>query len=612
MKKTSFVILSMILSASFLQSEAGEILYTYAGTDSDKISFYGKGKAERYDVCIPLSFKDLENYKIKSIRAYINPDSQPSESSVWIASSLENKPEINPQILNESVTPQEAEYAGEKFKMLEYVPSSPIAVSELPIYVGYSVDIPDVYSEGNKAPLALYEKEVIDGFRFHSSQSVVRWYDYSESLGMVPLIMIEFEGDQPENSLLLTSIAPGYAQNGGESSLKAYVVNTGTAPVKSLGYTFSVNGVEKGSATMEFNPPLVPDMATTNIIRPTFSGFDTNGKSTLSMTVTEVNGVSNAGIGPTASTDVEVVQYLVYSKPLVEEYTGMWCGWCPSGYVAMEAAKEKFGSEAVLICYHFNDALAPEGADYPEVSAFPALKINRGEKIDPYYGTHMNFDIGVLKDIEDKLGIVASASVSPENMAIEDDILKFDVVVMPANDKTNANYRIGYVITEDNCESPSYIQENYYSGKTGYGAAMQYFVQAPPQVTGLVYQDVALCIDKRNGIEGLLPSSLEAGKFYSASISVPLAEMLPISNPDNVAVAVILIDGETGEVINSEKAYLSAEAGIGPEVVTEPEVVSVAYFTVDGRRVSNPGRGIYILVNRMSDGSVKTVKKIFN
>ena len=602
-----------MLSASFLPSEAAGIPFTHAGTDSGKISFYGKGKAERYDVCMPLEFKDLEKYKIKSIRAYINPEATPSSSSIWIASSLKNQPVIKPEILDEKVVATDGEYAGEKFKVIEYTLSEPVSIDGLPLYVGYSVEVPDVFTEGNKSPLALYDKEVTNGFQFHSSQSVVRWYDYSASLAKVPVIVVELEGDRPENSLLVSTLDSGYAEVGGEAVVNAYVVNTGSASVKSIAYTYTVDGVDAGKGTLEFDPPLAPDMAAANAVKTRFSGFEKLGKSSLSMSVTEVNGVPNAGIGGTAASEIEVLPYLVYRKPLVEEYTGMWCGYCPAGYVSMEAAKERFENDAVLICYHYNDVLSPAGANYPEVSGFPSLKINRMANIDPYFGTHNNFDLGVLRDIEENIGLISEAAIEVDNIEIEGGLLKFDVGVMPVADKDNADYRIGYVITEDNRQEAYYFQENYYSGDSKYaGTAMDYFTKAGSVVTGLVYQDVALNVDKRNGIEGLLPASLKAGQWYSSSFSINLGEILPVKNVDNLAVAVILVDGATGNVINSEKTFYKSNAGVYTIVDTDAEVVSVSYFTLDGRRVMQPVRGVNVVVYRMSDGSVKTIKRLFN
>lgn len=613
MNKSIFLITFSILSASFIQSEAAGIPFTHAGTESGKISFYGKEKAERYDVCMPLEFKDLEAYKIKSIRAYFNPDATPSASSIWIATSLKNLQVLNPEILNEKVEADYGVYAGKRFKVIEYTPAEPVAIESLPLYVGYSVEIPDVFSAGNKSPIALYTKEVTNGFQFHSSKSVVRWYDYSETLGKVPLIVVELEGDQPENSVLISSLDSGYAAAGGESLVNSYIVNTGSAPVKSMTYSYTIDGVEAGKRTMEFNSPLAPDMAASNTVKTRFSGFEELGKSSLSMTVTEVNGVPNAGMGATAASDIEVLRYLAFRKPLVEEYTGMWCGFCPTGYVSMMAAKEKFDSEAVLICYHSQDALAPEGARYPEVGGFPSLIINRSENLDPFFGTHPNLDLGVLKDIEEKIGMVAEAAIEVENIEIDGDILRFEVGVMPVEDKKRADYRIAYVLTEDNRQDPSYYQANNYTNNSYYaGTAMEYFTKAGSYVTGLVYHDVALVVDKRNGIEDLLPDSMEAGRWYSASFSVDLNEILPVKDVDNLAVAVILIDGPVGKVINADKAFYKAMAGVDTIVDTDKEVVSVSYYTLDGRRVMQPVRGINIVMYRMSDGTVKTVKRLFN
>ena len=70
--------------------------------------------------------------------------------------------------------------------------------------------------------------------------------------------------------------------------------------------------------------------------------------------------------------------------PVVEEFTGTWCGWCTIGYEGMESAKATFGDNAVLIAVHVGDVM--DNSDYysvaDRVSGYPSSFINRS--IDAY------------------------------------------------------------------------------------------------------------------------------------------------------------------------------------------------------------------------------------
>lgn len=612
MKKTLYLIALSVISALGQPMGAASMPFTHAGNDAGKITYFGKGEGERYDVAMPIRMVDLKGFKIKSIRAYFNADATPSTASIWVSDTLKNQRDITPSIINETVTPKDGEYAGVKMKMLEYTPAEPVVIDKLPVFVGYSIEIPEPRPKANKIPLALYDTYVPDGFQLHASQSIVRWTDYSTVLRKVPIIIVELEGDQSENSVQLSSINDGYAEMGTPANLTASIINTGASPVKSIKYSYSIDGSEEKMGTLEFNPPLVADPALPQIISPVIEGFESEGLQAVKMNVVEVNQSPNSSLHPEATGKIDVRQYLAMRKPLVEEYTGMWCGYCPQGYLSMEAAKERLDDRSVLICYHSGDALSPAGASYDEVSGFPSMLINREDLINAYYGTHDNIDLGVLIDIEENSLLPAEATIEVNDLTYEGSVLKFNVSVRNTIDKENADYRIGYVITEDDRSDPSYYQSNYYSGLVGYeNTPLEFFTKASSTVFGLTYNDVAIDIENRFGVPDLLPASIKAGEWLDVPFTIDLSDNTLLKDYNNIGVAVILIEGEEGKVLNADKAYLTPKAGI--EIPTlNAEILSSTYYTLDGRKVMNPGKGLYIIMHRLSDGSIKTEKRIFN
>lgn len=73
----------------------------------------------------------------------------------------------------------------------------------------------------------------------------------------------------------------------------------------------------------------------------------TVGTQTLTLTAETFNGAPNGDSRKTATGTVVVMPFMPVTRPLIEEYTGLGCGWCPRGYIAMEEMAEKYGADFV-------------------------------------------------------------------------------------------------------------------------------------------------------------------------------------------------------------------------------------------------------------------------
>lgn len=86
-----------------------------------------------------------------------------------------------------------------------------------------------------------------------------------------------------------------------------------------------------------------------------------------------------------------------------------------------------------------------------------------------------------------------------------------------------------------------------------------------------------------------------------------------IKDPEKLRVIVLLIDGNTGNVVN---AASSAHSGMTDnsrteEIPEKSEVLSTEYFSLDGRHIyPQPGSRVVIVVLHMSDGTTQTEKRI--
>lgn len=130
-------------------------------------------------------------------------------------------------------------------------------------------------------------------------------------------------------------------------------------------------------------------------------------------------------------------------------------------------------------------------------------------------------------------------------------------------------------------------------------------------IVGWAFNDVAISSSYSMRINKAEPlTNLTIGEKVSTSFTLGLptkAALKDAIKKDNVYVAVLLIDSD-GTVANCAKAHVT---GYDPssDGITAPKsglaVGSEASFSLDGRRLSAPQRGLNIV--RMADGTTRKV-----
>ena len=77
----------------------------------------------------------------------------------------------------------------------------------------------------------------------------------------------------------------------------------------------------------------------------------------------------------------------------------------------------------------------------------------------------------------------------------------------------------------------------------------------------------------------------------------------------NAKIAVLMIDANTGYVINADCRKLGEPAPEDSvESITDNEVVSSEWYNLQGMRLKEAADGLNIRIDRLSDGTVRTVK----
>lgn len=592
--KSAILSLALAAGASFgAWAAEGVVDYTYAEGD---LFGYGNKKRETVDVAMMIDDPGLTGLTLKGFRAYIASPEDISGCSLWMTRELTLDKQVNvPDIASFEVSPTAATVAGKKLGLLSVELAEPYVFDGQPVYLGYTITVDALTGDAQNKPVILSKGDHEGGFWIHTNKTLLKWFDYTVTGGGVAYIVASVEGNFAEDVLNISGWQPIFATEGEDFTATFNVANNGSNPVSSVKYSYSfddTDAIYEGEAAL--NTPLMPEMGATMPLTLSFRGISGYGPHELHLNIREVNGGPNQGTRPEITAVVNVIPFVPVHRPLVEEYTGLTCGWCPRGYLAMEKVHEDYADSAVAICYHDGDQMAVTKNFAMDVKALPNASIDRRELIDPYYGTFEadNVQYGILLDIDEAIDLPVIASVDI-SATLEGDILRAGSSVRFIQDIEEADYEIGYVLICNGLYSPVWFQLNYYSGKQGYkGTPLEVLTTWNENQGGLTFNDVAVDVSAMKGVEGSLPASIETNREYTHSWKFDIAGNKLVQNRDNLVVAAFVVDKSTGRVVNSNKSHgvtLGVE-GIGADSQAHDDV----WYDLTGRRVAKPSKGIYI------------------
>lgn len=303
-------------------------------------------------------------------------------------------------------------------------------------------------------------------------------------------------------------------------------------------------------------------------------------------------------------------------RTVVEEGTGMWCGFCPCGIVAMDILEKKYPEEFIGIAIHYDDPMEVKdyriGMDFP---SFPSARFNRKVLSDTpmilvekdgkqqYTTLEGGFETDFLKVQGEQALADVSLCAEPDGRQ-----LRLQATTRFAVDRKQEDYRLAFVVVEDSVTEYGCFQENYFSGEK---VEMGGYEQLPKKILSPVFRHVARGIyEEYRGIPGSVPATVKAGVPYTFDYTLTLPES--VNRPEQVKIVAMLLDGKTGEVVNAATA---AACATGVPMLEQQSVVScrrvgdelwvdcapsasaplvVQVYTVDGRMVGSrevPGDG---------------------
>ncbi len=622
-----------------------DFVFTYDYEGAEIVGF-GIGRNVGFDVAMLLknpSFVGSEILGVSIDIPYVDQCTVDPTGSAWLTRELKVEGENN--VADIITTTGEVKNYGTDDApdyRLDITFSQPYTVTEDGVYVGYSLLVTNCNRPGigwsQKYPISLVTNvDQPESFMIHTTQGsstlpnrYPAWTNLGANTQQALSMRVLMRGDVHSAAASIEFQQTLYAAPETLGYVYANLTNAGSEEISSIEYTYTVNAgtTEERVVTNEFKvePPLAAQTGSMATVDLPFVAPTETGNYKIDVTVTKVNGEAN-GLAGSSELNFEVVPFLPVNTPVVADYTGLWCGNCPAVYVAARQLRDKYGEEFLSVAYHCDD----------NIQGVPTYEMpNSSYGIPKVYLNRESVSIADIANITNLIETpwlrarreLAPASIEAKLFWADDDRVSViaQTEVSFVYDDSEADYRIAYAMIEDGMSDPSWAQRNYFTNESYEGDYWDLFCGKPFLVTGIVYDDVILNFPNPQGVEGSVPTSVESGKIYRHESTLNFADAVCrynvgdasgknlIKDRNKIRVVAMLIDAKTGLVRNAATTGYTADASVYGsvdvvEVVDAAEVVATEYYSLAGLRLgAQPAEGAYIIVNRMADGTVRTVK----
>ena len=509
-------------------------------TDSRSWWRNGKGAQGRYNaaVFIPGDFFGKEGMTISAI-SVIPRYAHVKNVEAWISRKL---PEFGAAADLETVSLANGDLTFNAFNDVAF--SKAYEIPKEGLYIGFSFDSYNSWlADYNRCLLSSRNAMDREGGFFWNCTAEPQWQKGDGNLVIRALVT----GEKLENAAKLLSFTTPYLAKGSTMTVPVKIQNVGTNPVKGIKYALM-----EGSDVIEegFRDVTVSDFMDVGTFYINMKASNTEGAVKRTIVIQEVNNLTNDCTSNSVTGRVVTIVDKPKVLPVVEEYTGTWCGYCPYGIEAMKDAHQKHGDNVALIAVHYNDAMQTYDCQslYGYIEGYPCATINRGSSFDPqppYLATN----------ISDAMSNVAAGTIEatakwsdPERTAI--DIDTKTAFVYSEND---AHYGIAYVLVEDGMKGEGYnwAQRNYLTGGSG-SSYYDFWYNAEDYVYGLEFDHVAVAAwDVKTGISGSVGSTIVKGQKTDFSYKADISTNALIQDKSKLRLVALLVDSQSSAIINA-------------------------------------------------------------
>jgi hypothetical protein len=442
------------------------------------------------------------------------------------------------------------------------------------------------------------------------------WADFNPEYGNLKVQVLFGGGNYIQDAVRILDFASSSAVLGGKSQTEVMLINDGSDRVNNISY--KVTG--KNGNTYEKNAEVSIAAFDKNVVVLELDADPTQGCDEKTITITKVNGVAN-----TASKGVEAkgTFYTLINKPVatavVEELVSTTGGRCPAWMTVTDRLQALYGNQVLPIAIHCYDAL--EINEYRDIVMTNGNSVNRKKVFDDlYYGTlekkeyggniwWQSSPFGIAKDVRQAVDAIVPGSV---NVSVswadeEHNILDINAETRFEMDADNIPYQLGFVLMEDGLSGSGSLwsMENMFADGNYYDDPMfDKWTGMPRFIENVKYENVPVAAwSPYKGIEGSVPETVKAGESNFYNFKANISGNRLIQNKENLSVVALLVDKNTGRIINASKYSLAPHTKIATVTTTTEHPVDV--YNLQGNKVRSGvttleglAKGIYIVNGR--------------
>lgn len=432
------------------------------------------------------------------------------------------------------------------------------------------------------------------------------WYQINSG-GYGLSIQLIVEGDFAPNAVRPLDFGEFTVVKGKSKNVAVSLWNIGSK-LTSIDYTIALDGKAGAEQHLDFGKDY--GVGGTHTVEIPFAADSKIGTSTVTLTITKVNGVENANATKTATGTLYTVEREFVKRFVVEEGTGTDCGYCPRGHVVMHNMHNLYGDQFIGIALHQRSSTDPMyNVSYDlGFTSFPQCMVNRSNNFwDPYEQMP-----AVLKA---SLNEIALAEVTVAGTFAEEDT-KVNATAS-VESLVAGDYNLAFMLTADGLtgKTNSWKQQNYfckghagnpYKSKSSMPEDIQFLWDKGSSYVE-TYNDVLISSSYvNNNNKATLPTLVANGTVSSEyTLKMPTKRTLKEAiKHDQVYVVALLLDKKTGAIVNAGRARVTGSTGI-EDITTGTEATVVARYNVNGVQIAAPVKGINIV--KMSDGTTRKV-----
>ena len=599
------------ITVKYRYSNSEQKWWGYLNGD-EEMTGVGVSKADTYHcaVFIPGDNAIAVGKTIKAVRFGLTAP-HATNAKVWVASEL-------PVTVDASHTLNFVDVPDSKLGNAQIDVELPSAI-EVPangIYVGYSFTITTASGNADKYPVLFAGKPAVNMLILKTNSVVPQWTDLvDDNFGRL-FLQVLLEGTFADNNAAADDFGPVYGAVGESETVAIDVTNYSETPLSSIDYTITSDGETSAEQHADIATPITFNK--TGKVNIIVTADATVGEKAKTLNITKVNGNANAAAGKTTNFTVYTLPELVERKVVVEEFTGTGCGWCPRGLIGMENLRNTYGDRFVgigLHQYNSSDAMSIAKSAYASLSfsGAPSCRINRGDEIDPYYGSVSD----IREDFAAAMAVPALAKINVSG-TIDEELKKVNAKAQVEALLDNSEYTLEFVVIGDGLKGTgsAWNQSNYYTQYSSselpddlaiFASGGKYGTNP---ITGWSFNDVALVssyVSSSNKAPKL--DVMNAGEQKEAEYTLTMPTKTTLKNAVKNAelfIVALIVDKEK-HIVNAAKAPITIADPSGIENVNAAaNNEQIARYTLDGRRVQGMQKGLNIV--RMANG--KTIKVI--